>query len=308
METHLARTLARDRGWPCPSVRRALGGGHGPVDTVVDDRMSGGSLVEQLFDNPFTLAVIVAVALLFLGRLAFRWRRESALHNHAEEHGWKPIDNGDAFADLVMHRFPEVRDQAEQDARSARRSGAKRGRGPGVNVSLTSSAGARSRSRARSAYLVPVENGEFAAGDVAVTGTTGKLSQGRSTVRRAAVAAGVPEEMPALKLISRTWIDRDTGGSLPEQLRARFNDVELDEQARGAYLDSGAWQTLLDAPEETDGIAIDNGRVVVLSRKQLTPQRAQALADTARRFVAEAATTEAGDGFGPRLTDPLSSR
>jgi hypothetical protein len=272
--------------------------------------MLGGSLVEQLFDNPFALAVVAAVIMFTVGRFAWRWRRESALRDHARDQGWRPVEHGEPFADLVTRRFPELRDQAEQDARAARRSGARKGRGPGVNVSLTSSAGAHSRTRARSVFLVPVEGGELAAGDVAVTGTTGRLAQGRSTVHRGAVAARLSDDLPNLRLLSRSWFDRDGGGSLPEQLRARFNDVELDADARAAYLDSGAWQALLDAPEETDGIAIDGGRVVVLSRKQLTPERVEALADTAKRFVADAAAAEADDGFasGPRLADPLTSR
>ena len=81
-------------------------------------------------------------------------------------------------------------------------------------------------------------------------------------------------------------------------------------KGHSVYLDAGAVQVLLDAPEETDGVAIDDGRLVVLSRKQLTPERVESLADTARRLVAEVATTEADDGFasGPRLADPLASR
>ena len=266
--------------------------------------------MEQLTENPIALAIIAAVLLFTAGRYVWRWRRESALRDQASQQGWQPVDDGEAFADLVTRQFPELRDEAEQDARAARRSGARRGRGPGVNVSLTSGAGARSRAKARSVYLVPVEGGEIAAGDVAVTGTTGKLAQGRSTVHRGALAARLPDDLPSLKLLSRSWIDRDSGGSLPEQLRARFTDVELDDEARAAYLDSGALTALLDAPEETDGVAIDDGRLVVLSRKQLTPERVEALADTVRRLVAEVATTEADDGFasGPRLADPLASR
>ena len=266
--------------------------------------------MEQLLESPLLLAAVALVILFIAGRFVWRWRRESSLRDHAGDQGWRPVEHGEPFADLVTRQFPELRDQAEQDARASRRSGAKRGGGPGVNVSLTASAGARSRTKARSVYLVPIEDGEFAAGDVAVTGTTGKLAQGRSTVQRGAVAARLPSHLPPLKLHSRSWFDRDGGGVLPEQLRSRFNDVELDDEARAAYLDSGAWQALLDAPEEVDGIAVDDGRVVVLSRKRLTPERVEALTDTARRFVVEAAGSSSDNGSASdlRLTDPLSSR
>ncbi len=80
-------------------------------------------------------------------------------------------------------------------------------------------------------------------------------------------------------------------------------------EAHAAYLDSGAWRALLDTPGETDGIAVDDGRVVVLSRAELTPERIEALTDVARRFIAGAAGAGAGEGAhaDPRLADPLTT-
>ncbi|MFW6090695.1 MAG: hypothetical protein ACODAF_02395 [Actinomycetota bacterium] len=270
---------------------------------------TGAPPQEQLVDNPIALVIIAAVALFVLGRYAWRWRRESALRSHAGDRGWRALDDTDGFAELVTHEFPELRTEAEQEARAARRSGMRQGGGPEINISIGSSAGVRSRAKARSVYLVPVEGGEFAVGDVAVTGTTGKLSQARSTVHRGAVAARLSEELPPWKLVSRSWLDRDQASDLPQQLQGSFNDVEGGADARAAYLDSGAWEALLDAPEETDGIAIEGDRLVLLSRKQLTPERVDALADTAQRLVA-AASTAGGGGLssGARLSDPLSPR
>lgn len=264
--------------------------------------------MEQLFDNPIALVIIAAVAVAAIGRYAWRWRRESALRGRAGERGWQPVDDTDRFAEFVTGEFPELREAAENQARSARRSGARPGGGPGVTVSVGAEAGVRSRTRGRSVYRVPVEAGELAAGDVNVTGSSGKLAQGRATVHRGAVAARLPEGLPPWRLLSRAWVDRDgdaDGGDVPRELREQFSVVASDPAARATYLDSGAWEALLDAPEELDGVAVDGDRLVLLARNRLTPERVDALVGTAQRLVAAAASGEEdASGSAPRLSAP----
>ena len=278
--------------------------GTGPVHIV--DGVGDGSVMEQLLDNPVLLVVVAALVLGFAGHRLWRWRRESAVRSHAQEQGWRPVERCETFADLAVRAFPELRRQAEQDARAARSRGGP-GRGLGTTIRVGSSPSGGSQARARNAYRVPTAHGEVAVGDLTVIGKVGSLSQGRSSIHHAAALARAPADLPDLELRSRSWIDRDTRGNLPARLTDRFNDDELDERAQATYVDSGAYEALVDAPSELDGVTVDGDSVVLLSRSQLTPERAAALADTAAEFTGRALHAGAQDGHepGPRLLDPL---
>ena len=115
-------------GQPCASVQASARAtfGRSSIASVATGHV-WGSLAEQLTENPIALAIIAALVLFTIGRYVWRWRRESALRDQASERGWRPVEDGEAFADLVTRQFPELWDEAEQDARAARRSGSRRG-------------------------------------------------------------------------------------------------------------------------------------------------------------------------------------
>lgn len=253
------------------------------------------------------LIVAVLLATAIAGAVVRR-RRAAAMRDHAVEQGWHPVEDSAGFAQLVVDTVPEVRQQAEQDARASRRAGGRRG-GPGLTVSLGRSPSTRSRARGRNVYLVSSERGETAVSDVTVTARAGTLSQGRATVRRGAVAARLADQVPALKLTSRSWLDRDGQEAMPADLSKKFSDETLDSTAKQVYLDSDAWRPLLEVADDVDAVVVDGATLVLLSPKGLHPQRASALVTAAEQLVTAATRAGAGDsGSWTRLVNPLARR
>lgn len=263
--------------------------------------------MDLLAENPAVAVVVGVLVIGFVGHRVWRWRRESAMSDHAGEHGWRQVDQVDTFADLAVGRFPELRERAEQDARSAR--SPRGGRGAfGSTIRVGRSAGGASDANARNAFLVPTQEGEVAVGDVTVAGKAGKASQSRASVRRSAAVACVDEHLPQVKLLGRSWVDRDAGGDLPDELAARFNDQPLDPEQRAALVDSDAYRVLLESTCELDGVAVDGDRVVLLGHRQLDPERATDLAETAAAFARRLIAPEGHDAdeTATGLRDPLA--
>jgi hypothetical protein len=263
--------------------------------------------VDLLAENPVVAVVVAVLVLGFVGHRVWRWRRESAMSSHAGEHGWRQVRQVETFADLAVGRFPELRERAEQDARSARSPGGRRG-AFGSTIRVGRSPGGASDARARNAFVVPTQQGEVAVGEVTVAGKAGKASQSRASVHRSAAVARIDEHLPRFKLLGRAWVDRDSGGDLPDELTARFNDQPLDPDQRAALVDSDAYRVLLESTCELDGVAVDGDRIVLLGHRQLDPERAADLAETTAAFARRLVAAEGhdADATATRLRDPLA--
>ena len=263
----------------------------------------------QFLDDPVGLVVVALVAVGVVAYWVRRWRQTVALRRRAEEQGWQPAGDPDAFGELVIAAVPELREQAEQDARSAARSGRGPGAGLGLRVRVGPSPSSRSRVRSDDVRRIPAGNGEVAAGDVAVAARVGKVAGGRTTLRRGAVLARAPVELPDVRFISRSWMDRDGGGDLPDALTGAFNDQTLDAHARAVYLDSGAWEDLLEVADDVDALVVSADQTVVVCSGPLTVERVETLAPAVSDFVERAVRAQRpGDPSGSvRLRDPLSA-
>jgi hypothetical protein len=261
----------------------------------------------QFLDDPVALVVFSLVAAGVVAYWLWRWRQTVALRRRAEEQGWQPAGDPGAFGDLVIAAAPELREQAEQDARSAARSGGGPGAGPGLRVRVGPSPSSRSRVRADDVRRIPVRSGEVAAGNVAVAARVGKVAGGSTTLHRGAVLARAPVELPDVRFISRSWMDRDGGGDLPDALTETFNDQTLDAGARAVYLDSGAWEVLLGVADDVDALVISDQTVVVVCSGPLTVDRVEVLVAAVSDFVERAIRAQLrGEASGPvRLLDPL---
>jgi hypothetical protein len=263
--------------------------------------------MEQFLDDPVALVVIAVVVGGLLTHRFWRWRQAVALRRQADEQGWQPAGDPDAFGELVIAAVPELREQAEQDARSAARSGRRTGAGPRLQIRVGPSPSSRSRVRSDDVRRIPARNGEVAAGNIAVTARVGKVTGGRTTLHRGAMLARAPVGLPDVRFVRRSWMDRDGGGDLPDALTETFGDQTLDTDARAAYIDSGAWEVLLQAAGDVDALVISDHTVVVVCSGPLTVERVAVLLAAVSDFVERAIPAQPrGDTSGPvRLSDPL---
>jgi hypothetical protein len=251
-------------------------------------------MLEQLGEQPLALGVIALVVIIGIGRFLWQRRRASALRDHAQQQGWRQLNENEVFVARVLDAFPELRDEVEQDARASRgRRGA--ARGPGSTIRVGSTPGVRSRASSRGAYAVPFAGGEAAVGDVQVIGQAGRVSQGRASSERGAVVAELSTPAPKLRLLGRAWLDRDGNSRLPSPLDERFSEDDLEDDAAAAYLEPGAVNQLTAAADDLDGVAVEGTTAVLLARRGLTPQRAGELTAALEAFLGEAA----GPGGSP---------
>lgn len=151
---------------------------------------------------------------------------------------------------------------------------------------------------------MPTDAGELAAGDVTVTGTAGKLSLGRASISRGAVAGRLPADLPPLKIFNRSWVDRDGGeDAVPAEFASQFSVEALGPDARAAYVDSGAWRHLVDGSSHIDGVTVEDDTVVLVSRRCLDPERTAALTAATQEFLSTAARSVDDAGSRPAKVD-----
>ncbi len=252
------------------------------------------------------IAIAAVLVVAWLATVVARRRREAAMGAHATSQGWRPVEQTEEFGRLVANVFPELPEEAEQEARSARRRGGHRQGLMGSTIVIGGSGKTRSRTEARNVYLVPVEDGELAAGDLTIKASAGGVGQSRSNVHRGAVAVALPERLPEVKLVSRSRLDRESDPSMPDEVGSQFTAKDLGSEARAMYVESEAWRPLLDDTADVEGVAVQDSTLVLVSRKRLTPERTAALAQAATTFVAQAVGADGEPGTArARVASPL---
>ncbi len=260
-------------------------------------------------DDPLLIGAVVAlIAVVVAARQVQRWRRARALQARAAAAGWQPIpeDQGQAFADLVRRAFPQLGDEVAGEAHR----GSVRPRGGAGSTIRLGRRRTRLSSGARNVHILPVEGGSTAIGDVRVTAAQGAAGQQRASTHHGAVAAELGAPLPDVTLTARTWVDHDTDEELPEALGTRFSAPRVTDEARRVYLGDRVTEVLGAAPDGLRGVAVTDGTLVLLADAELTPERAEALADTADRFAARALerTGDAPDTAGSDPTRPSRVR
>lgn len=256
--------------------------------------------------GPLAAAVLIGV---IGGGIAWRLLRYLRLRATTSSGGWHRIGRARDFGQLVLDAFPEIATKAERAARrNATRSATSRGGTRGSTIDRLSRsaldvAGAgltRTQTRATGVHtaVVTTDTGQVNVGEIQVSATarrgglpfggTRSVGLSSSTTSHAAAATTSSRPLPALELVPRRLADRvlrDGRGDLPGDLTARFAVRHLPSDAHAAYVASGAYRALLDRGP-VDGVVVTGTRIVVVSRRRLSPSRARDLVASLDAFVA----------------------